>query len=41
MGNSKLVRFQVLKATGMKMSAFWDVAFCNLVGIELIALRQL
>jgi hypothetical protein len=26
-----IVEFQVLKATSMKMTAFWDVAPCNLV----------
>jgi hypothetical protein len=29
--NTKMVRFQVLKAASMKMTVFWDVASCSQV----------
>jgi hypothetical protein len=28
------VRFQVLTAAGMKITAFWDIAHCNLVVVD-------
>jgi hypothetical protein len=32
--NSSVVRFQILKATCMKMAAFWDMALCSLVEVN-------
>jgi hypothetical protein len=29
-----IVRFQVLRATSMKMVVFWDIALCSLVNID-------
>jgi hypothetical protein len=31
------VRFQVLTATSMKITVFWDVAPCSLVEIDLVS----
>jgi hypothetical protein len=28
------VRFEVLKASNIKMRVFWDVALCSLAGVE-------
>jgi hypothetical protein len=39
MNNMHFVRFHVLTAASMKMTAFWDVALCSLVAIDVSEVR--